>query len=101
MDFVGWSDVFRSALRFLGKARGTHHLAADPLRLVSFVARRKRHRRRRMAELGVPVPEHLEHAGVGLGRDQQPLVGDAREIDAQPAAKLEARLWNPVANGFF
>ncbi len=57
MDFVGWSDVFRSALRFLGKARGTHHLAADPLRLVSFVARRKRHRRRRMAELGVPVPD--------------------------------------------
>ena len=29
MDLVGWPDIMRSALRFLGKARGTHHLARE------------------------------------------------------------------------
>ncbi|MHC4502781.1 MAG: radical SAM protein, partial [Planctomycetota bacterium] len=57
-SLVTWTDTLRGILRAREKTRGTHFLAADPLRLLSFIVRRERHRGRRMRELGVPIPSY-------------------------------------------
>jgi len=55
-SFVSWTDTLRGILRAKNKMRGAHFLGGDPLRFLSFIVRRRRHRDRRMRELGIPIP---------------------------------------------
>ncbi len=58
MTFVGWIEFMRAVWRTTARMRGSHFLGSSPLRLMSFLARRKRRQRRRMAELGTPIPSY-------------------------------------------
>lgn len=57
-SLVSWTDTLRGILRAREKTRGTHFLAADPFRFLSFIVRRGRRRDRRMRELGIPIPSY-------------------------------------------